>query len=203
MGTIKADATTPPTCNQRSLDIGAYLTHPRPPIDCEGDISDILTIAGPAAVFLVCLTSGILVPIPEDGVTLFIGYLISQGELDPWVTVPLAVLGIFGRDSIAFGLGRGARSIASGRGKGEKKEPHRLVAKAQILAKRLGRGSLYAARLAVGLRLGLYVAAGLAGHTWKRFLIYEMIAVPIVVPFYLWLGATFGPDAFEVIKGWF
>ncbi|MSP56387.1 MAG: hypothetical protein EXR69_12410 [Myxococcales bacterium] len=156
----------------------------------------------PEALFLACLVSGVLVPVPEDAPLLLAGLAISRGELSAPVAALIGVTSTLSRDGFLYGLGR----LAGPR-------LHALLEK--VIGPQLGRaidrfegrsqgqqdGLLFLTRFAVGMRGPLYIVAGLLDISLRRFLVLDVIGLLIHVPLVLALGAYYGEDAATALQG--
>jgi membrane protein DedA with SNARE-associated domain len=149
----------------------------------------------PLTLFLACLVSGILVPLPEDVSLLVAGWQIQTGALAPEAALLAGVAGTLGRDLFAFGAGwvigpRLERLPQVRRLLGEAR-----IARAHALFGRYGPRMLFGTRFAVGLRAPLYFVGGSLTFPLRRFLLLDAIGLAITVPLTLWLGHRFGEDA--------
>ncbi|MDP2309527.1 MAG: VTT domain-containing protein [Pseudomonadota bacterium] len=154
----------------------------------------------PLALFLACLVSGLLVPLPEDVALLVAGWQVSVGELTFSAAVVAGFAGTLGRDLLAFGLGavvgpRLERLPLVRRALGEAR-----LARAHALFEREGRRMLFFTRFAVGLRAPLYFVGGSLAFPMRRFLLLDALGLLLTVPVTLWLGHTFGEDAAAGLK---
>lgn len=156
--------------------------------------------AGPAALFIACVASGIVVPMPEDVSILVAGWQVGDGHLDPGPTAAAAYLGTLGRDALAYTAGRVvgerldesrfARRLGLGR-------LSRLRARYEARAERL----LFLARFAIGVRSLLYFVSGTLGVPARRFLVTDGLGLLLTTPLLLWLGARYGADASAWLAG--
>ena len=149
----------------------------------------------PLALFLACLVSGLLVPLPEDVALLVAGWRVRTGELDAAHALVAGFAGTLGRDLFVFGLGglvgprlerlpRVRRLLGEGR-----------MARAHALFEARGAPMLFLTRFAVGLRAPLYWVGGTLGFPLRRFLLLDAVGLALTVPATLWAGYTFGEDA--------
>lgn len=156
----------------------------------------------PEALFLACLVSGVLVPLPEDVPLLLAGLAISRGELSAPVAALIGLSSTLSRDGFLFALGRFAG-------------PRLQALLERILGPRLGRAIdrfegrsqgqqdalVFLTRFAVGMRGPLYIVAGLLDVSPRRFLLLDVIGLLIHIPIVLWLGAHYGEDAATALQG--
>ena len=154
---------------------------------------------GPLALFVACLVSGLLVPLPEDVALLVAGWEIRKGALDPIAAGLAGLMGVLGRDVIAFSLGRVLGPRIEGlpwvrRILGE----HRLE-RSHALWERWGARMLFLTRFAVGMRAPLYFVGGALGYPASRFVGLDLAGLVLTVPLTLWAGWRFGPGAAEAL----
>jgi membrane protein DedA with SNARE-associated domain len=146
-----------------------------------------------ASLFGLCLTSGIVVPLPEDVAILSAGWAVREGRMDLGSAFLGAFAGTLARDVIAFLVGRIAGD--------------RLWALAGWLVgvDRLGRArarfeaaahrSVFLTRFAVGMRAPLYFVAGTLRFPFRRFLLLDVLGLLVTTPLLLWIGGKSGPTA--------
>ncbi len=153
-------------------------------------------VAGLASVFLVCVFCGIGLPFPEDLPLLLAGWQIRDGHLPAVATCCVALLAVFIRDCLAFSLGHLAR-------KGMESTLLSRLADSRLLQWMLARaggsgwGLLLIARVAAGIRVPVFLAAGLSGVSYGRFMVVEAVGVTAMVPATLWLGWYLGESVGE------
>lgn len=150
---------------------------------------------GPFALFVTCLVSGLLVPLPEDVALLVAGWKVREGDLTLSAALAAGFAGTLCRDLVAFGLGsvigpRLERLPLVRRALGEAR-----LARAHALFERHGPRMLFFTRFAVGLRAPLYFVGGSLAFPVRRFLVLDALGLALTVPLTLWLGNTFGEDA--------
>ena len=146
---------------------------------------------GPAAVFLACVLSGLGWPVPDDFPLLVAGWQIQAGEVPLWPTSIAAFAGVFLRDLLAFSIGYWVRRI------GHHPRLAFLHSSARFqrvegIVERFGHRAIWFARFAVGLRVPLYIASGLAGDSYRRMLAINVPGLLLTVPVTLWLGWRYG-----------
>lgn len=146
---------------------------------------------GPAAIFLACAISGLGWPIPDDFPLLVAGWQSQTGAVPLWPTSIAAFAGVFLRDLLAFSIGYWVRRIGH--------HPrlaflHRSARFRRVegIVERFGHRAIWFARFAVGLRVPLYVASGLAGDSYRRMLAINIPGLLLTVPVTIWLGWRYG-----------
>lgn len=135
--------------------------------------------------FLLLAFSGYLVPVPEEVVLLIAGYLGSVGALSMLPVVIVCFSGILAGDIILYELARhGSGRVAFLR---ERLEHSEYLRRHPHFEVRLGR-SIFLMRFIIGLRFFGPVVAG-SHHVSRRFfLTYDVPAILIYVPIFVFLG---------------
>lgn len=140
------------------------------------------------------LASGLGIPVPEDVPLIAAGILADNGGL----SVPLASLacGVFvlARDSIVFFLGRRfgvaffenrwARRIVS----------QKTVHKAERHLEQRGVLVVFVGRFLPGFRAAVFFAAGASKVKPATFLVTDLLAATISLPFFIWIGFKFSQN---------
>jgi len=146
---------------------------------------------GPAAIFLACAISGLGWPVPDDFPLLVAGWQIQAGEIPLWPTSIAAFAGVFLRDLVAFSIGYWIRRIGHHPRLSFLRRSPRFR-QVERIVERFGHRAIWFARFAIGLRVPLYVAAGLAGDSYKRMLAINVPGLLLTVPLTIWLGWRYG-----------
>lgn len=152
--------------------------------------------SGPAAVFLACALSGLGIPLPDDFPLLVAGWEIRTGAVPAGPTVAAAFAGVFLRDLTAFSIGWWLRRLGQ-HPRLARVRASRRMRRVELLVERFGHRSLWFARYAVGLRVPLFIAAGLSGDSYRRMLAIDVPGLVLTVPLTLWLGWRYGPAAVD------
>lgn len=142
--------------------------------------------------FLLCLSSGVVYPLPEDFPLMFAGMRLHQGH-GAWLpTIGLAWVAVLIRDCLFYAIGRtlGTRILAAPRvvqflGAAR-------LAKACGLVERMESKAVLAGRFSVGMRALTFVVAGSMGVSFRAFLLWDGIGLLATIPFALWVGFQFG-----------
>lgn len=151
------------------------------------------------ALFLTLLFSGTGAPIPEEVAVVAAGILSAQGILDPIVAFFVCLSGAVLGDCLIYYLGHHF-------GKSVLRE-HRLwthfitperEAQMEEVIRLHGLKVLFMARFLVGIRAGLYLAAGVLRVPFRRFVITDAISAAVVVGIFFAISYRYG-DRFA---GW-
>lgn len=150
------------------------------------------SITGYPGLFLLCATSGLLVPLPEDFSLLYAGVRLASGEWGWGPTLAVAVAGVLVRDVVAWGIGRGlggwlleAPAARRALGGAKLERARRLVAERGAFAVLLG-------RFLVGFRSPVFVMSGAMGVPLRSFVLWDLCGLLVAVPVTVWLGWAFG-----------
>ncbi|MDP2314080.1 MAG: DedA family protein [Pseudomonadota bacterium] len=154
----------------------------------------------PLALFVACLVSGLLVPLPEDVALLVAGWQVRSGHLSFVAALVAGYAGTLGRDLVAFGLGALVGPALERHPRVRRLLGEARLARAHALFEQHGHRMLFFTRFAVGLRAPLYFVGGSLAFPIRRFLLVDALGLALTVPVTLWLGITFGEDAAAGLK---
>ncbi len=154
---------------------------------------------GPLALFWACALSGLGFPWPDELPLLVAGWQLRRGALSPYATCLAGFVGVFLRDLAAFSLGRWMRHGGVGSARLERLLGRSRMERLRRLVERFGRRALYFARYAVGFKVPLFIASGLAGDSYGRMLRINTPGILVTVPLTLWLGWRYGEAAVDFL----
>ena len=164
-------------------------------------LDDFLNLRYLGIVLLLGL-SGLGLPIPEEVVVVTAGFLSHNGEIFSWQYAYLACLGgaLMG-DLIVYSIGR---YLGHGFFKrypwfARLMHEEREVKMEQVIKKH-GFKVFFVARFLVGVRVPLYLAAGVVRMSWPRFLLINSFCATTVVSITFWLGYRYGNSVVETIR---
>jgi membrane-associated protein len=128
--------------------------------------------------FLVSALDAFFPLVPSETAVIAAGTLAATGDLFLWAIIPAAALGAFAGDNVSYGLGavfgeRAAKRLFRG------EKGRRRLRKAQSLLDRYGALVIVLARFIPGGRTATTFAAGTLDLTWRRFALYDAIAVTV------------------------
>ena len=156
-------------------------------------------VSGYPGLFLLCLVAGFLAPVPEDGALVYAGIAIASGRLAALPALGVAASGLFFRDLIVFGLGRGL-----GEGILERPVVTRIlraerIERARALIRSRGRVAVLFGRILVGFRTPVFFVAGTMGLRLHTFALWDAIGLLAVVPVEVGLGYWFGAPVMDAL----
>ncbi len=159
------------------------------------DLLDFLAPYGTYAyviMFAILLACGFGFPMPEDIVLVTGGILSSQGITDFWMTNAVCMAGVLLGDGVIFTMGKqfGPR-IKQFRFVSRVLTPEREKKISQWFA-RFGEQVVFIARFAPGLRMPVFMSAGIFQVSYWKFFVLDGLAALISVPAWIWLGNFFG-----------
>jgi membrane protein DedA with SNARE-associated domain len=164
-------------------------------------LDDFLNLRYLGIVLLLSL-SGLGLPIPEEVVVVTAGFLSHDGEIFKWQYAYLACLGgALAGDIVVYSIGRYLghgffkRYPWFARLMHEERE-----AKMEQVIQKHGLKVFFVARFLVGVRVPLYLAAGVVRMSWPRFLLINFFCATTVVSFTFWLGYRYGNSVVETIR---
>ncbi len=142
-----------------------------------------------ATVFAIVTLTGYLIPIPEEIMLIFIGYLAALGLGNPYLMTLAGILGLLAGDGIIFFLSlHGARFINRLK---VKINPARLERYETKARDHLGR-YVFGLRFVPTLRFLSPILAGSMRVSWRVFLWYDALAALIYAPILIFFGYHFG-----------
>jgi len=142
--------------------------------------------------FLVLVLCGLGLPVPEELPLLTGGFLVYRGITQYPTTLAISFVGVMAGDNSLFFLGRrfgtgGLRYLGFVR-PGYRQRIERL----KMFMDRHGNMAIFYARFLAGVRALIYLTAGSAGMTPRRFVVYDALGAIISVPLAVSLGYFFG-----------
>ena len=142
--------------------------------------------------FLVLVLCGLGLPVPEELPLLTGGFLIYRGITQYPATLVISFVGVIAGDNSLFFLGR--RFGTGVLGYLEFVRPHnrQRIARLKAFMDRHGNMTIFYVRFLAGLRALVYLIAGSAGMTPRRFVIYDALGAAISVPLAVSIGYFFG-----------
>jgi membrane protein DedA with SNARE-associated domain len=149
-------------------------------------------------IFFLSFMANIIVPVPEEIVILAIGYVAGVGIINFWITLPVVIAGAFVSDLGMFWLSRHDNKIVKG-------FYTRVFSKVfpidhDFLA-RHSEKVIFCSRFLVQLRfLGPFIA-GQVRVSWKKFIIYDLIALLVYIPVLMWAGHYFAIRIDSIFDG--
>jgi membrane protein DedA with SNARE-associated domain len=157
-----------------------------------------------AGIFGILLLCGFGLPLPEDIVLAFTGYVVHRGVLPLWFAIIVGMAGVVIGDSTLWFLGHryGAR-VMELRLIRRFLPPARLQ-RVQALYRKYGSRVLFSARFTPVVRSGVFLFAGWAGVSYLKFILTDgmaaLISVPAIITVTYVLGAQID-RAIHAIRG--
>ena len=139
-------------------------------------------------IFGVSLISNVILPVPEEIILLALGYLAGTGRVNGFILVPIVILGLLISDIIMYTLSKRGNKLVNFFY--NKFFARRLSERRAWLLSHIEK-VIFFSRFMVQLR---FLGPFLAGQTkvpFQKFLKYELLALFVYVPFYIWAGGYF------------
>lgn len=142
--------------------------------------------------FFVLILCGLGLPLPEDIVLIFLGFLIYNGYGNITAGLIIGYMGIILGDAIIYILGKKS---------GTKILKHKFFAKlftkerlkkAKRFTMEHGKKTVFLARFLPGLRAAVFFSCGLLKFKFRTFFIMDSIAALLSAPIFVLLGYYFG-----------
>jgi len=142
--------------------------------------------------FLVLVLCGLGLPVPEELPLLTGGFLVYRGITQYPTTLAISFVGVMAGDNSLFFLGRrfgtGVLKYLGFVRPGSRQRIERL----KMFMDRHGNMAIFYARFLAGVRALVYLTAGSAGVTPRRFVVYDALGAVISVPLAVSVGYFFG-----------
>jgi membrane protein DedA with SNARE-associated domain len=156
-----------------------------------GELLGAITNYGAPALFVVVAIAAIGVPLPVTLLLIITGSLASQGAIGVVPAIMVASAGAMVGDQAGYAIGRwGGHAVIKRFTKllGGAKRMDELDAK----ARKWGGAGIFFSRWLVG-PLGPWVnfASGMAGYSWFRFTLWDLLGESFGAVLYIWLGQVF------------
>ncbi|MES2023324.1 MAG: VTT domain-containing protein [Patescibacteria group bacterium] len=149
-------------------------------------------------IFGISIISNVIVPVPEEAVLLILGYLAGTQNINGFILAPIVFLGLLLSDIVMYFLSkRGAKVVNFFY---QKVFASRLEGKTEWIGGHINK-IIFFSRFLVQLR---FLGPFFAGHLripFKKFLIYDFLALIIYVPMYLFIGWYFHSRVEFIIDG--
>lgn len=149
---------------------------------------------GYEAIFLLLMLGVVGVPIPDETLLVFTGYLISRGTLRPVASLATAVLGSWCGISVSYMIGRTAGlGVVHKFGRYLHIDDRRLQ-QVHVWFERRGHWALFLGYYIVGVRHFTAIVAGASGLGYGTFIAYAWTGGFFWVAGFLTLGYYLGED---------
>lgn len=137
------------------------------------------------------------IPVPEEILLLGIGYLVDIGELNVYMAIAISIAGIMAADNMWYWLGRSHNKITFRlrRKIGEEK----VLFYEKMLKKHTGK-YVFLSRFIPGARIMGPVLAGSMNLSKKHFWFFNILAVFIYAPVFIFIGYFFNYNLENLLK---
>jgi membrane protein DedA with SNARE-associated domain len=129
-----------------------------------------------------------LIPLPEEIILIMVGYTVYFDPLDPTVAIVISIAAFLTGDNVTFWLSRGGSRLIE-RFKNRIAAPLIETYSSNMSAK--AGLTLLIMTFVPNIRFFAPIVAGSVGTPWRKFIIYDSIAVGLYVSLYLLAGYFF------------
>jgi len=162
-------------------------------------VRDLLEqVSGYPGLFFMCSLSGLLVPVPEDVALLYAGLRVGSGAFGWGPALIIAMIGVFIRDVLAFGIGRLVGDKVLSRPSLRRMLGERRLARASSMVERNATTSVLFGRGFIGFRTPVFFVAGASGVSLRRFALVDALGILVTVPAVVIVGYAFGEPMLDV-----
>jgi len=138
-------------------------------------------------------------PLPEDGVLLLSGVVVSRGIVNIFPVLTVSYVGVIIGDLLLYYIGRRLGYGITGKGWFSRVLTERRLERAGRWFDRWGNPLVFFGRHLVGLRAQIFLCAGVFRLPAKRVFLYDALSAAISVPLMVGLGYYFGHN-YEALK---
>ncbi|MBX4199220.1 DedA family protein [Candidatus Parcubacteria bacterium] len=146
--------------------------------------------------FLVLLSSGHVVPVPESVVLILLGYLSALGKVKIWAVLAVGIFTTVFVDLIMYTLSLSGSELAMKFSKGAS---HALRGRYERAEERHLFALVFFSHFIPGWRFMNPIIAGVTQMPWKKFTLYTLISALAYGPFYAFIGYIFHTRVAAVI----
>ncbi len=140
-------------------------------------------------IWLVSFFANVVIPIPEEITLLALGYLVGTGHINALIIIPLVISGLLASDIVLYSLSKHGSKFTT-------------LFYERFFAKRLAQKGdrwlemhigkiIFISRFLVQFRFIGPFLAGQRKLPFKQFLVYDLFALVIYVPLFIFLGWYF------------
>jgi membrane protein DedA with SNARE-associated domain len=152
-------------------------------------------------IFVFLVLTGCGLPIPEEAGIVVAGVLSSQGNLQVGPALAVCIAGALLGDCVIYAIGyRWGPNLLSYHPRLAKLLGAEREASFEEAIERHAFKVLLLARFVVGIRAPVYLAAGVVRMPFRRFVMYDILAVVLVVGFFFGLSYAFGDEVLQWIR---
>jgi membrane protein DedA with SNARE-associated domain len=150
--------------------------------------------------FLVLALCGLGLPVPEELPLLTGGFLVYRGITQYPVTLVISFVGVIAGDNSLFFLGRRFGTSVLRYMELVRPRSRERIEWLKMFLDRHGNMTIFYARFLAGVRALIYLTAGSAGMTPRRFIAYDALGAAISVPVVVSIGYFFGDQIDSAIR---
>ncbi|MDR6222664.1 DedA family protein [Methanococcoides alaskense] len=141
-----------------------------------------------AGIFILLAFLGHFIPLPEEVILLTIGYLVSLGFGNIGTVIVVSLIAGYSGDILLYWLSKNGNELFLSL---DHNTNEKNIATYENLMQIHGGKTVFVLRLIVGLRFFGPVIAGSANVAWRKFLLYDLLALLIYYPSLIFLGYHF------------
>ncbi len=152
------------------------------------------------ATFILLLLCGLGLPIPEEVLLVISGYIAYKGLTSVYFAGPVDFLGVMGGDLILFYIGRGWSKGIRGHNIIRRFVGDAGLEKVEHFYGKHGNKAIFIARFISGLRLAVFLSAGIMGTKRNKFIFIDAMAGLLDIPIWIVAGYLMGSDIDRVLR---
>jgi len=149
-------------------------------------------------IFGISFLANVVIPVPEEIVLLALGYLAGTGHISIYYATPIVIAGLLASDIVMYSLARAGNKYVETIY--QKFFASRVESRQEWFHTHIDKVIFYS-RFMVQLR---FIGPFMAGHLkvpLRKFITYELAALVVYVPLFVWTGKYFHSRIVRVIDG--
>ena len=159
----------------------------------------VRSVAGYPGLLLMCMLSGVFLPLPEDFPLVYAGVAIAEGKFTWGPTLLVAFVGVGLRDICVYAMGRYLGSWLLESERSERWFKRERIQRAEKMVRDRGPLAVLVGRFLIGFRAPVFMVAGACKLPFRQFIFWDMVGMIFAVPGMIWLGWAFGEQITDVM----
>lgn len=148
--------------------------------------------------FILALMVNFIIPIPEEIILVLLGYLASTGVFKIWIIAPILVSGMITSDMVLFSVSKhGSKYLQKLK---QKIQNNKLLRDENFVHNHIKK-IIFVSRFITHFRFIGPVLSGSMKIKWQTFFLYDLIALCLYVPAWLFLGDYFHGRIRTLLEG--
>jgi membrane protein DedA with SNARE-associated domain len=151
--------------------------------------------------FMFLALTGCGLPLPEEVALVLAGVLSNQGVLRPEFALASCILGTLAGDTLTYSIGyHWGRNLVEAHPRLSKLLHAENGKKFEAAVNSHAFKVMLISRFIIGVRASVYLTAGVVRIPYRRFLMYDLVCVSVMVSTIFFLAYSFGDDVLRWVR---